>query len=113
MSIKTMEKSLIWDKKRAEKVMNDLIYEETSTIVQAMVEHAKEGPFQHASYLLDRGFGKAKQQIDVESGGQPIVFMPAALITKFGLDKPIEVQVEATLVEEPNVYSTKENESNK
>lgn len=104
MSIKGLEKSLIWDKKRAEKVMNDLIYEETSTIVQSMVEQAKEGSFQHASYLLDRAFGKAKQQVDIESGGQPIIFMPTALIQKFALDKPVE----AEKIEEPNVYETKD-----
>ena len=106
MSIKGLEKSLRLDKKKAEKIMNDLIYAETTTIVQAMVDQAKEGSFQHASYLIDRGFGKAKQQVDIESGGQPIIFMPTALISKFALDKPIEEPKEATLTEEPNVYST-------
>lgn len=103
-TLREKEKSLIWDKKRAEKVMNDLIFQETSTIVQAMVDQAKEGSFQHASYLLDRAYGKAKQQVDIESGGQPIIFMPTALVAKFGLDKPIE----AEKIEEPNVYEVEE-----
>lgn len=106
MSIKGLEQSLKWDKKRAEQIMNDLIYEETATIVQSMVDQAKEGSFQHGSYLLDRAYGKAKQQVDIESGGQPIVFMPTALIAKFGLDKPIE----AEKIEEPNVYEVENNE---
>lgn len=99
-----LEKSLIWDKKKAEKAMNDLIYRETTDIIKAMADQAKEGSFQHGAYLLDRAFGKAKQQIDVESGGQPIVFMPTALIQKFALDKPLE----AEKIEEPNVYDVKE-----
>ena len=107
MSIKGLEKSLIWDKKKAEKVMEELIYKETSTIVGAMITHAKGGSFQHGAYLLDRGFGKAKQQVDIESGGQPIVFLPSVLVQKFGLDKPLE----AEKIEEPNVYSTEDNAS--
>jgi len=97
--VKGIEQSLKWDKKKAERAMEELIYQETAGIVGAMIEHAKEGSFQHASYLLDRGFGKAKQQVDIESGGQPVVFMPAVLINKFGLDKPID----AEKIEEPNV----------
>lgn len=102
--VKGIEASLKWDKKKAEQAMEELIYSETKEIVGAMIEHAKSGSFQHASYLLDRGFGKAKQSVDIESGGQPIVFMPAALISKFALDKPIE----AEKIEEPNVYDAKE-----
>jgi len=98
--VKGLEQSLKWDKKKAERAMEELIYQETASIVGAMIDHAKEGSFQHASYLLDRGFGKAKQQVDIESGGQPIIFMPAALISKFALDKPID----AEKIEEPNVY---------
>ena len=98
--VKGIEASLKWDKKKAEKAMEELIYKETASIVGAMIDHAKEVSFQHASYLLDRGFGKAKQAVDIESGGQPVVFMPAVLINKFGLDKPIE----AEKIEEPNVY---------
>ena len=104
--IKGLELALKADKKKAEQAMEKAIYENVQGIVTSMVAEAKEGSYQHASYLLDRVFGKAKQQIDVESGGQPIVFMPAALITKFGLDKPVE----AEKIEEPNVYSTEEHE---
>ena len=104
MGIKGLEESLKLDKKKAERAMEKKIYENVDKIVTAMVTEAEAGSYQHGSYLLDRAFGKAKQAIDIESGGQPIIFMPTALITKFGLDKPIE----APLVEEPNVYSTEE-----
>ena len=100
--IKGLEESLKLDKKRAEQAMEKAIYENTSKIVNAMVTEAKAGSYQHASYLLDRGFGKARQNIGIDGGseGAPIVFIPAGLVEKFGLDKPLE----ATKIAEPNIY---------
>ena len=103
--IKGLEASLKQDKKRAEQAMEKAIYDNVGGIVSSMVAEANNGSYQHASYLLDRVFGKTKQQVDIESGGQPIVFMPTALIAKFGLDKPLE----APLVEEPNIYEVEKN----
>jgi hypothetical protein len=100
MNIKGLEASLKLDKKKAEQAMEKAIYENVSGIVSSMVAEANNGSYQHASYLLDRAFGKAKQSLDIESQGQPIVFMPASLVAKFALDKPIEAP--------PNVYSTEE-----
>ena len=103
--IKGLELALKADKKRAEQAMEKSIYENVDKIVTAMVTEAEAGSYQHGSYLLDRAFGKPKQAVEMSgSDGAPIIFMPAALITKFNLDKPID----ATLVEEPNVYETKE-----
>jgi hypothetical protein len=99
--VKNLELSLRADKKRAEQAMEKAIYTNVDKIVEAMVTEAEAGSYQHGAYLLDRAFGKTKQSLDIESQGQPIVFMPSALIAKFGLDKPVE----APLVEEPNVYS--------
>lgn len=103
--IKNLEASLKLDKKRAEQAMEKAIYENVGEIVTSMVAEAKAGSYQHGSYLLDRAFGKPKQAVGLENtDGSPIIFMPTALIQKFGLDKPIE----AEKVEEPNVYSTEE-----
>lgn len=88
--IKGLELALKADKKKAEQAMEKVIYENVQGIVTSMVAEAQEGSYQHASYLLDRVFGKAKQVVDVESAGQPIIFMPTALIQKFALDKPVE-----------------------
>ena len=99
--IKGLEASLKLDKKRAEQAMEKAIYENVGGIVSSMVAEANNGSYQHASYLLDRAFGKAKQAVELSGNdGAPIIFMPTALIAKFGLDKPID----APLVEEPNVY---------
>ena len=105
--IKNLELSLKADKKRAEQAMEKAIYKEVGGIVQAMVTEAKAGSYQHGSYLLDRAFGKARQNIGIDGGadGAPIIFMPAELIQKFALDKPIE----AELIEEPNVYEAEHN----
>lgn len=100
MGIKGLEQSLKLDKKRAEQAMEKAIFKNVGDIVEAMAVAAKAGSYQHGAYLLDRVFGKSKQVVDVESQGQPIIFMPSALIQKFSLDKPIE----AEKIEEPNVY---------
>ena len=92
-SLKNHERSLLWDKQKAEKIMNQQIWDATKEITDAMVEQAKSGSFQHAAYLLDKAYGKPKQAVDIESGGQPIVFMPSTLVKRFALDEPIKSQV--------------------
>lgn len=105
--IKGLEASLKLDKKRAEQAMEKAIYDNTTKIVEAMVTEAQAGSYQHGAYLLDRGFGKARQNIGIDGGtdGAPIIFMPAEFIQKFGLDKPLE----AEKIEEPNVYEVEHN----
>lgn len=102
-ALKKHERVLRWEKTKVEKVVNQVILSKAEAIVEAMAAEALTGNFQHGSYLLDRAFGKAKQSMDIESGGQPIIFMPTALVQKFALDKPIE----AEKVEEPNIYDAK------
>ncbi len=104
-ALKKHERALKWEKAKVEKAVNQVILSKAEQIVEAMAEEALNGNFQHGSYLLDRAFGKAKQSMDIESGGQPIIFMPTALVAKFGLDKPIE----AEKIEEPNVYDVPNN----
>lgn len=99
-SLTNAERGLKYDKKVAEKAMEVHIAREAEEIVDAMVAQAKQGSFQHGAYMLDRLFGKVKQRVDVESGGEPIVFMPAILINKFGLDKPVDKQLPEYVEEE-------------
>ena len=88
--------------------MEKAIYENVGGIVASMVAEAQEGSYQHAAYLLDRAFGKPKQAVEMSGAdGAPIIFMPAALISKFGLDQPIE----ASKIEEPNVYNVPNEDS--
>lgn len=105
--MKGAELSLKFDKRKYEIEMEKQIAENVGGIVSSMVAEAQNGSYQHGAYLLDRLFGKTKQQVDIESGGQPIVFMPTALIAKFGLDKPID----AEKIEEPNVYDVPNEDS--
>jgi hypothetical protein len=100
--IKGLEASLKLDKKKAEQAMEKAIYSNVGNIVQAMVTEAEAGSYQHGSYLLDRAFGKARQNIGIDGGseGTPIIFMPTELVRKFALDQPIE----AEKIEEPNIY---------
>lgn len=92
-SLKVKENSLKWDKKIAERKMEEQIGEQTQAIVASMVAEALNGSFQHGSYLLDRAYGKTRQNIGIDGGteGAPIVFMPSTLVAKFALDKPIDL----------------------
>lgn len=90
-SLKNHERGLRWEKKKVDKAVNEIIYKKAEKIVEVMADQALTGSFQHGAYLLDRAFGKARQNIGLDGGedGSPVVFMPATLIHKFALDKPI------------------------
>lgn len=101
-ALKVKEKSLKWDKKIAERKMEEQIGKEVQAIVQAMATEAKSGSFQHGSYLIDRVFGKTRQNIGIDGGqdGAPIVFMPSTLVAKFALDKPLSSIEDKPIYEE-------------
>jgi hypothetical protein len=96
VSIANKERYLNWEKKKAQKVMNDLIYAYAEPLTEELIDIAiiERNP-NAINSLLDRGFGKANQ--NVNHGGQPnnpIVFLPSVLMDKYriqeGVYKPIE-----------------------
>lgn len=93
--VKRHEKDLKYSKQKAEREINQLIFAEGKNIVQAFVDQAKGGSYQHGAYLLDRAFGKARQNIGLDGGsdGAPIVFIPTALVEKFNLkEEPVPLK---------------------
>ena len=90
------ERALRWEKQKTQKIVNDIIFQHSVPLVETLIDIAITDRNPNAiNSLLDRGFGKAAQ--DVNIGGQvdnPIVFMPAQLMTKYkiteGVYKPSE-----------------------
>lgn len=93
-ALKNHERALKWEKRKEEKVMEQIILSRVAPIVEKMSELALEGNLDASKYLLDRVFGKPTTTMDVQSDGNPIIFMPTVLVNKFNLNK-----------EEPQVLS--------
>lgn len=90
-ALKNHERALKWEKKKVDKAVEQLILGEAENIIGVQIQAAKDGHIQAGQYLIDRTFGKARQNIGLDGGneGAPIVFMPTALVAKFNLDKPV------------------------
>lgn len=87
-SLKHLENHLAWEKKRVEQAANKLIFTKAEELVSTLISIAiDERNPQAINSLLDRGFGKARQNIGLDGGAtdKPIVFMPAVLMDKFAI----------------------------
>lgn len=95
-AIARYERGLRWEKQKTEKAMKEIIYQHTVPLVETLVDIAiTDRDTTAINTLLDRGFGRANQ--NVNHGGQvdnPIVFLPASLMSKYklheGVYKPVE-----------------------
>lgn len=101
-----LEKALIWEKKKVDKAVQQLILARAEEIVNVQIDAAVSGNLQAGQYLMDRTFGKARQNLGLDGGedGAPIVFMPAVLIDKFNLNEPTPTHVLESDKEDPLVY---------
>lgn len=82
------ERFFKWEKEKTEKAMNDLIYSSATELVETLISIAIDDRNPNAiNALLDRGFGKARQNIGLDGGApdKPIVFMPAQLMEKYAI----------------------------
>ncbi len=61
------------------------IAEEQEPIVNALIDKAKTGDVPAFKELMDRGFGKVRETMDITTDGEKIVFIPAELHGKRGL----------------------------
>ena len=92
---KKLETFLKWEKKKVETQVQQILYERASEITNALVDRALQGDVSAIKESYDRMFGKATQQVDIDTGGAPIVFMPAVLVDKFGLAEPVKETIKA------------------
>ena len=96
-SLKHLENHLAWEKKRVEQAANKLIFTKAEELVETLISIAiTERNPQAINSLLDRGFGKARQNIGLDGGAtdKPIVFMPAVLMDKFAIKQAEYTELE-------------------
>ena len=102
-SLRNHERHLKWEKVRVEKAMNDVILEKAIPLAEKLIEIALEGNPNAINSLLDRAFGKARQNIGLDGGAtdKPIVFMPAALMTKYAIKAGTYTELDSPTDGEP------------
>lgn len=77
-----------WEKAKVDKAVNQLILANATELTKTLIEIAVEDRNPNAiNSLLDRAFGKARQNIGLDGGAEdkPIVFMPAQLMAKYNI----------------------------
>ena len=85
-SLKNHERYLKWEKVKVDKKVNQLILEKAEEITDTLIDIGiNERNPNVLNSLLDRAFGKARQNIGLDGGAEdkPIVFMPAQLLAKY------------------------------
>lgn len=85
-SLRNHERSLKWEKQKMDKAVNEKILAHAEEITDALIEIGLEDRNPNVlNSLLDRAFGKARQNIGLDGGAEdkPIVFMPAVLLDKY------------------------------
>jgi hypothetical protein len=92
-ALKNYERALKWDKVKVEKAMNEIIYSRANELITTQIDIGltDRNP-QAINSVLDRAFGKARQNIGLDGGSadKPIVFMPAQLMAKYEIDKAMQ-----------------------
>ena len=98
---KKLETYLKFEKKKVEQRVQQQLYARAGEITDALINRALVGDVNAINSAMDRMFGKAKQTMDIDTGGASIVFMPAVLVDKFGLAEPKQetLKVEAEIIE--------------
>lgn len=101
--VNKLENTIKWQKRLVDKAVEQIVLSKAEEIINVQVGAALQGNLQAGQYLLDRTFGKARQNIGLDGGeeGAPIIFMPASLINKFALDKPLKTEIIQEFIKSP------------
>ena len=96
--IANLERHLKWEKQKVEKAMNQVIMAQAVPLAEKLIEIAMDGNPNAINSLLDRAFGKARQNIGLDGGAEdkPIVFMPAELMVKYGIQSGTYKELKST-----------------
>lgn len=86
-SFRNHERYLKWERRKVENEMSKVIMEKAVPLAERLIQIAMDGNPNAINSLLDRVFGKARQNIGIDGGAEdkPIVFMPASLMGKYGI----------------------------
>lgn len=103
-SLRNHERSLKWEKQKMDKAVNEKILAHAEEITDALIEIGLEDRNPNVlNSLLDRAFGKARQNIGLDGGAEdkPIVFMPAALMAKYAIKAGTYTELDSPTDGEP------------
>lgn len=95
---------LKWEKAKVDKAVNQIILSKAEKLVDTLVDIAISDRNPNAiNSLLDRAFGKARQNIGLDGGAEdkPIVFMPAQLMEKYAIKPATYTQLNTRGDEDP------------
>lgn len=67
---------------RTRQKIAEMVEKEIVPLTQAQIDKAVKGDTQAYKELMDRGFGKVKEHVDVTTDGDKIVFLPTELYGK-------------------------------
>lgn len=79
-----------WEKAKVEKAIEQIIFSKAKDLISTQISIGLDDRNSQAiSAVLDRAFGKARQNIGIDGGAtdKPIVFMPASLMDKYKILK--------------------------
>lgn len=113
-SVKKIERFMKWEKNKAEKAVNQIIYDNATLLTNRLIQIGLEdGNPQAINSLLDRAFGRARQNIGLDGGEQnkPIIFMPAELMARHGINTLLDETTDNNdieLIDAPQSLATKE-----
>lgn len=103
-SLKNHERALRWEKQKIDKAVNQKILERATDIVDVLIEIGIDDRNPNVlNSLLDRAFGKARQNIGLDGGAEdkPIVFMPGVLMAKYEIKAGKYTEIDSPTDGEP------------
>lgn len=96
--------------REAKRLIVRFVVERLEPILMSLFKESQNGNIQASQELLNRGFGKPAQAVEITGeGGAPIVFMPLELIQKHALTV-IDVDPQETA---KNIEAPKDHDSSK
>lgn len=103
-TIQKIDRFVKWEKAKVDKAVNQLILSHAAELTQTLIKIAIDDRNPNAiNSLLDRAFGKARQNIGLDGGAEdkPIVFMPAQLMAKYHIKPATYTAIEQRGDEDP------------
>lgn len=102
-SAQKLERSIKWEKDKVEKAVKQRIFERADELVQTLIDIGISDRNPNAiNSLLDRGFGKASQNVEIQAGegNRPIIFLPAELMIRHSIEQPPEEEIKKLKIHE-------------
>ena len=102
-SAQKLERAIKWEKTKVEKAVKQIIFQNAEQLVHTLIDIGVNDRNPAAiNSLLDRGFGKAAQTMEIEAGNnnRPIIFLPAELMIRHSIEQPSEQEIKKLKIHE-------------